>query len=804
MNKDTIKRLASFAFTMLLAVGLSGSVFAQYTWEGPELIEAGDFAGDTLSNSWAIEGGTNGTVSVVNGELALTEIADVPNQYDFQVNQSLSAEDIAELAKGGTIEVSFDARTNAASGEKTFHVFLGEVGGGWARYWQSPGDGDVTVTNTMDTYTLTIQDPETWGAMRLGFEVSGDTSAVYIDNVSLNRVSENVLANGNFDGDSLGAWTTAGTADFTVDSGEVAITNFTAGNSFDVQLLQEFNAEQLDSIYNGPYEILFEARTDGPEKTFVLFFGNNGTGGSWENFTAAANPTVTGEMTQYQFPVTVDQTWANMKFGFEVSADATPVIFDNIILRRVRDVPPPVPTFTLSTADGIVTINITAVEGAASYDVFFSSTPIDSLDGPDVSLVGNVDAETGLSIEHTTKAPHPTLAQDFTAYYAVTAKTEKGATSAPATDEILTGMSAAENYAVEVGIPAVDAAFDAIDTGVFPEAATLASFFPEGYTPFMINENNGLTVNGSGVDSDADLSSKHWIGFNATDNVMIIYAEVTDDSLVFASEQTGSGGAWDNDSWEMGIGNYSPASFIAGSDHTGPEAGEEPDWQLRGGALSTDTGIRGFIHAYGYQNGARLDGEIPNAATIVEVTATGYRTLSLINMVSLAIGDPFNDAAWAFPSGTEVKTYPLGLALNDNDGNARDNQILWADKSENGDWWQRPQQWDVVAFVGVDAVPVSNENEDLGAVSEFKLKQNYPNPFNPTTNIQFELASSSDVTLEVFNMLGQKVATLINGEKMNAGTYNQTFDASSLASGMYVYRISTANFVQSRTMMLIK
>ena len=99
---------------------------------------------------------------------------------------------------------------------------------------------------------------------------------------------------------------------------------------------------------------------------------------------------------------------------------------------------------------------------------------------------------------------------------------------------------------------------------------------------------------------------------------------------------------------------------------------------------------------------------------------------------------------------------------------------------------------------------VSNEYNDMETPLEYSLDQNYPNPFNPSTNIQFTLAATSNVTLEVYNMLGQKVATILQGQKMNAGNHNQVFDASSLASGMYVYRISTPNFVQSRTMMLIK
>ncbi|MDR9388521.1 MAG: T9SS type A sorting domain-containing protein, partial [Balneolaceae bacterium] len=87
--------------------------------------------------------------------------------------------------------------------------------------------------------------------------------------------------------------------------------------------------------------------------------------------------------------------------------------------------------------------------------------------------------------------------------------------------------------------------------------------------------------------------------------------------------------------------------------------------------------------------------------------------------------------------------------------------------------------------------------------SEFALNQNYPNPFNPTTNIKFALPQSSVVKLEVFNVLGQRVATLVNGE-LNAGYHTVMFDASNLASGVYVYRINTAEHMQVKRMMLIK
>jgi len=86
---------------------------------------------------------------------------------------------------------------------------------------------------------------------------------------------------------------------------------------------------------------------------------------------------------------------------------------------------------------------------------------------------------------------------------------------------------------------------------------------------------------------------------------------------------------------------------------------------------------------------------------------------------------------------------------------------------------------------------------------EFKLEQNFPNPFNPTTTIQYQLPQDAKVTLKVYDILGSEVATLINAEQ-EAGYYEVNWNASNLASGVYIYRLQTGSFVSVKKMMLLR
>jgi len=119
---------------------------------------------------------------------------------------------------------------------------------------------------------------------------------------------------------------------------------------------------------------------------------------------------------------------------------------------------------------------------------------------------------------------------------------------------------------------------------------------------------------------------------------------------------------------------------------------------------------------------------------------------------------------------------------------------------------------DVEAEINLDAVYLaktelftSTENEGLFSEQpqKMQLHQNYPNPFNPSTQIEFSLSEATNVSLDIYTIVGQHVSTLVN-RNLNAGEHQVSFDGSSLSSGVYIYRLTTDNYSEVRQMTLIK
>jgi hypothetical protein len=126
--------------------------------------------------------------------------------------------------------------------------------------------------------------------------------------------------------------------------------------------------------------------------------------------------------------------------------------------------------------------------------------------------------------------------------------------------------------------------------------------------------------------------------------------------------------------------------------------------------------------------------------------------------------------------------------------------------------WTGTSYWDDFTVNGIENVPTSVLDDPTVHTNllpdRYSLEQNYPNPFNPTTNIVYNLANTGSVHLEVFNILGQKVAVLVD-EVQRAGVWTVRWNGSDamgnqVSSGIYLYRLTTDSFVQTKKMMFIK
>jgi hypothetical protein len=98
---------------------------------------------------------------------------------------------------------------------------------------------------------------------------------------------------------------------------------------------------------------------------------------------------------------------------------------------------------------------------------------------------------------------------------------------------------------------------------------------------------------------------------------------------------------------------------------------------------------------------------------------------------------------------------------------------------------------------------VTGIQKDELIVKEFKLEQNYPNPFNSNSKIQFSITKPDFVTLEVYNLLGQKVATLVS-ENLNAGSHTAGWNAVGLPGGVYFYRLEAGSYTDTKKLVLLK
>ena len=158
----------------------------------------------------------------------------------------------------------------------------------------------------------------------------------------------------------------------------------------------------------------------------------------------------------------------------------------------------------------------------------------------------------------------------------------------------------------------------------------------------------------------------------------------------------------------------------------------------------------------------------------------------------------------AAPARDEIKFIPFIISLNDADGGTRETQIVWSIKPNvTSQWWNTPAQWETVAIAGLDVTGTATEDPTVPDAAGFALAQSVPNPAAGPADISFTLGTPARATVEVFNMLGQRVATVAD-RSFAAGLHVVTFDTSPHPAGLYVYRLSAGDFVATRRMAIVR
>jgi len=186
--------------------------------------------------------------------------------------------------------------------------------------------------------------------------------------------------------------------------------------------------------------------------------------------------------------------------------------------------------------------------------------------------------------------------------------------------------------------------------------------------------------------------------------------------------------------------------------------------------------------------------EIPNIGVHLD-----WRTLSEVNNYGFYVQRKREaDSAWTELSNSFRPGY--GTTNEPHDYSFVDSAVA------GGQWLYRLRQVDLNStshYSEAITVSIITSVDEHQLPTEFALRQNYPNPFNPTTIISFDLPSAGDVMLKVYDMLGREVATLVN-EARPAGRYTERFDATGLASGVYLYRLTSPSHSATKKLVLLR
>lgn len=415
----------------------------------------------------------------------------------------------------------------------------------------------------------------------------------------------------------------------------------------------------------------------------------------------------------------------------------------------------------------IVTWTDVPGESGEKYDIYYSTDPITDVTSPKVDVVEyGINGDVSL-ITHILRAPKTD--QPITYYYAVVCRDAAGnvgpvsESSAPVTN-------------TAKGVPVIE-----LKTVQFTADGDLSEYVAAGITPIELSVEKGTAyiAPNQKVDGDADLSV---LAYLAVDNDYLYVAFNVTDDVVNVDKNIAN--VYERDCPDLFIGLYNWHN----APHTAYKRGAEPDYHLR----FNDDMAR-------YDGGGIADGDsvlMPGENYYwAEAFSGGYIVEARLSLDDMAARG--GDTRFVPKEGMRI---PIDFSINDADATSREGIICYS-VNNNDKSYTSPALW-TYTWIG-DKWTTGVKGDNNVTLDSYQLLQNYPNPFNPSTQISYVLKNSGMVSVKVYDILGREVATLVN-EEQTSGLHTLNFDASNLASGMYIYKIDAGSFHSSKKMLFLK
>ncbi|MCK9426620.1 MAG: T9SS type A sorting domain-containing protein [Ignavibacteriaceae bacterium] len=404
-------------------------------------------------------------------------------------------------------------------------------------------------------------------------------------------------------------------------------------------------------------------------------------------------------------------------------------------------------------------------EAGEAYDLYYSDQPITDITKAEVLKLSV--AENTQIIEQILRAPNTDVNVAY--YYAVVCKDAAGNFSLP-------GFLTTPAVNLAKGVPTIaktapvnfKADGDLTDWAGVPQIRIIQS------------EGTGFPAGSGKLDGDQDFSV---IAYLAMDQDNFYFAaDVTDD--IYSWKKRGD--PWMNDAINLYIGMFDSHS----TNFSGYKRGATPHYEIRFDEEKVTTGssdsllLPGANYYFGqkFTPGYIFEAKIP-LFDIAQKRNWGYA------------GD--KDSVLHPAEGMKI---PFDFSLNDADATGDRELVLCYSPFNNDQSWNNPSLWTWTWIGNRETVDVEDPNM---VVDNYNLAQNYPNPFNPSTKITYSLQNPELVSLRIFDVLGREVSTLVN-QYQTAGSHTVSFNASSLASGMYFYKLEAGSFQSIKKMMLLK